>query len=252
MTATDVLPTAPVYREPTLPISENFVSPQGEGFWTGVTHCFVRFAGCTVGKPYTPVEREKLGLHVYQERCRAWNQNVETGSHGFSCDTNYKMSERLTVSQIMGCIPANVEHVCLTGGEPLMHDLTKLMEALRDAKKKVHIETSGTIDFMKFDWMYDNFGFDTDVWVAVSPKANYLDRCIEYASELKVLVGDDFDESLFLVAFQEAIEDGKVYIQPINDEFTLDRKHVEKCLALQLKYPKLKLSIQLHKILNVR
>ena len=242
--------------ESTLPLAENFSSPQGEGRFVGHRMYFLRLAGCTVGKPFTADERianesfTGQKLHIYQEKCTAWN-----GSN-FACDTNYKMSERMTVSKIVALIPDNVQHVCLTGGEPLMHDLTPLMHALCDAAKIVHIETSGTIDFTRFPWFAAYFGWnDHDIpkpWVAVSPKAGYLDICIENASELKVLIGDDFDEAQFLAAFQCEIDMDKVYIQPINGEFTLDMVNVKKCLDLQLKYPKLMLSSQMHKTWNVR
>ncbi len=240
-------------------ISETFCSPQGEGHFVGVSHYFIRFAGCTVGKRFTADTLVAIGaeavsqLHNYQECCTAWN-----GTH-FACDTNYRMAEKLTVSQIMALIPDNVKHVCLTGGEPLMHDLEPLMRALCNAGKLVHIETSGTIDFTRFDWYYGEYGWFNGlrqsfphVWIAVSPKANYLDVCIREASELKVLIGNDFDETTFMRAFGELIPEGNVFIQPINGEFTVDPVNATKCLDLQQKYPDLKISVQAHKILQCR
>ena len=251
-TQTVAAPPPQVEAHKRYPIAEHFVSPQGEGRWSGVTHCFVRFAGCTVGKPYTAAERQVFAhvanpLQIYQEKCTAWN------GQNFPCDTNYRMASRMTVEEIMALIPANVKHVCLTGGEPLMHDLMPLMLALRDANKYVHIETSGTIDFRAFEWRKRSFGWWGELpWIAVSPKGGYIVDLLPAASELKVLVGDGFDEAAFFEAFSELIAMDRVYIQPINDEYNLIGDHVQRCLTLQQRYPQLMLSLQIHKLLNVR
>jgi organic radical activating enzyme len=125
------------------------------------------------------------------------------------------------------------------------------VRALIEQGTKVHIETSGTKPLRELMKLDINSGPQM-LWVCVSPKGGFLPENIDIADEVKVLVDDSFDENLFLTLFVDAIADDKVWIQPINDEYNLRNENVKRCLDLQKKYPNLKLSIQLHKILGVR
>lgn len=221
------------------PIAEIFQSPQGEGHWTGSLMTFIRFAGCNVGKPYTPDARAALGLNVYQERCTDWAGN------GFTCDTNYRMSVRMTVEEIVTHPLVAIAHrVLLTGGEPLIHNLGPLCNELGDRiGAQIHIETSGTRDWR---------GLALD-WVCVSPKSGYNSDLLGYAEEIKVLVGAEFEESDFVVRFVKPhfYEDEKVFISPVNGEHEINRDNLNRCLELQRKYPLLRLTTQSHKTWGV-
>ena len=112
-------------------VSEIFDSAQGEGMLIGVPHTFVRLSGCNLS-------------------CR-W------------CDTKYAQEMKgkdMAVSEVAG--RATREHVCVTGGEPLMQDVAGLIKALFERGKKVTVETNCTI--YKED--LDNFVF----LYSVSPK----------------------------------------------------------------------------------
>jgi 7-carboxy-7-deazaguanine synthase len=238
------------------PIAETFRSPQGEGQWVGTYFTFVRFAGCNVGKPYTEEERHAINysnsssigtnpkdwvpqLSVYQEKCQ-----TSLGTT-FSCDTNYVMSKKMTVEEIVKeC--KGVERVCLTGGEPLLHDLHPLCQALEEECIHVHLETSGTKDL--FDFKSIRFGFP--VYIAVSPKVGCLETSLHYADELKILVGQDFNEEEFVRLYKGHFR--KIWLQPINYEHTIDTANMQKCIQLQQKYPLVRLSSQAHKLWNVR
>lgn len=223
------------------PIAEIFKSIQGEGYWAGTVMTFVRFAGCTVGKPYTPAAREALGLQVYQERCCDWAGN------SFTCDTNYRLSKRMTVEEIVAEV-GDAEHVCFTGGEPLMHDIEMLHKCLMlatntDSSKRarqIHIETSGTISC---DWLSEV------AWVTVSPKLGCLQRVLDQADEIKILVGH-FDEARFVQTYRQYFD--RIWIQPVNQEHEIDQLNLQRCVQLVMKYPQLRLSTQLHKIWKVR
>ena len=228
--------------EKTYPVAEIFTSPQGEGHWAGVLCTFVRLAGCNVGKPYSTSDTHALGLQIYQEKCTLWN------GQSFPCDTDYKMRRRMTIAEIMNEV-GDVPRMLLTGGEPLMHDVKPLLRAAFERGKFVHIETSGT----------KRLGFPTwgHTWIAVSPKQGCLPEMLDVADEIRILVGADFDEAKFVKEFggwfiDTEPGDSKVFISAINDEHTLNMDNIKRCLALQLKYPQLRISTQVHKILGVR
>jgi organic radical activating enzyme len=225
------------------PIAETFKSPQGEGQFTGTYFAFIRFAGCTVGKPYTAAERIAIGAKVYQEKCTA-----AIGNESFACDTNYKMAAKMSVSELVDFV-GDTEHVCLTGGEPLMHDLEPLVTQFLRRGKMIHIETSGTKRFDNLLSAAVPYGV-WKIWVAISPKAGYIPDLLNAADEIKVLYGDRFTEEEFIQKFGHILH--KVWIQPINDENTLNMANVKKCIALQAKYPAIRISVQTHKILGVR
>ncbi|MEQ8316013.1 MAG: 7-carboxy-7-deazaguanine synthase QueE [Phycisphaerales bacterium] len=102
-----------------LPISETFVSIQGEGKLTGVPSWFVRVAGCNL-------------------RC-TW------------CDTPYASwnpeGEQRTVNDLLAESRANgVRHAVLTGGEPMIFEgIADLARGLADVGVHVTIETAGTV-----------------------------------------------------------------------------------------------------------
>ncbi|MCE2966345.1 MAG: 7-carboxy-7-deazaguanine synthase QueE [Phycisphaerales bacterium] len=102
-----------------LPISETFVSVQGEGLLTGVPSVFIRMSGCNL-------------------RC-AW------------CDTPYASwapegTRRSIADLVAEARAARVGHAVITGGEPMLFDAVEpLCAALRAAAIHITIETAGTI-----------------------------------------------------------------------------------------------------------
>jgi Organic radical activating enzymes len=98
-------------------VSEIFVSIQGEGSVIGEPSNFVRLAGC----------------HL---RC-VW------------CDTKYSWfrweGKRMSVEDITNSLDKRVKNVTITGGEPLLYDLTPLAKALKEEGFRIIVETSGTI-----------------------------------------------------------------------------------------------------------
>lgn len=104
---------------PPLPISETFLSIQGEGKLTGVPSFFIRLSGCNL-------------------RC-TW------------CDTPYASwnpeSEPLTIDEIISCAnQSGTRHIVLTGGEPLLFkQVTELTKRLKAANFHITIETAGTV-----------------------------------------------------------------------------------------------------------
>lgn len=100
-------------------IAEIYRSVQGEGLLTGAASVFVRASGCNL---------------------RCW-----------FCDTPYASWEPegtdLSVDEIVAQVEEwDCRHVVLTGGEPMLFaELVPLCERLRQARRHVTIETSGTL-----------------------------------------------------------------------------------------------------------
>lgn len=101
-----------------LKIAEMFASFQGEGLWAGTPSSFVRISGCNL-------------------RC-SW------------CDTPYASwtpeGELMPIEDIVQQVQEDgLEHVVVTGGEPMLFDLvTELTQALKDKGHTITIETAGT------------------------------------------------------------------------------------------------------------
>lgn len=98
-------------------ISEVFRSIQGEGLYQGVNQVFVRFFGCNL-------------------KCSF-------------CDTKLDSYERKTVPELLAEIDTfgNYHSLSITGGEPLLQIdfLRDLLKLVKKRKKKVYLETNGTL-----------------------------------------------------------------------------------------------------------
>ncbi|MBV8117603.1 MAG: 7-carboxy-7-deazaguanine synthase QueE, partial [Candidatus Eremiobacteraeota bacterium] len=99
-----------------LQLAEIFYSIQGEGTHAGKPAVFVRLAGCNL-------------------------------SCGF-CDTDYSLKFFASVAEVVARVQQLAPEcpmVVLTGGEPLVQaEALDLIDALRGAGKRVHIESNGT------------------------------------------------------------------------------------------------------------
>lgn len=227
-------------------ISEIFTSPQGEGVYTGTMMTFVRLAGCTVGKRYPkelyepktdPIEGAHTipGLPIYTEQCTLYDGRT------FPCDTDYRMKKRMTVTDICKEVPKGIKNVCITGGEPAMHNLAPLFQALVESGYWVHIETSGTIMLNVVTRV------DEKLWVTVSPKKGVLDEMVQRANEVKLLIDQDFNWNSLPKSVRAH---PRKYIQPVNGEYSVNGDNLKLCVELQKQHPSLRISVQLHKVLS--
>jgi len=126
-----------------LEVIDVFDSIQGEGILIGTPMSFVRLSGCNL-------------------RCK-W------------CDTPeaFKPGVKLTEEEIAG--KCNYHWVCITGGEPMLQDLSKLVDLLHENGHEVAIETNGTVPIIEvrkqgeFEWPIIDRRWDIDFWT-ISPK----------------------------------------------------------------------------------
>ena len=195
-----------------LPVMEQFYTIQGEGFYQGQAAYFIRLAGCDVGCVWCDVKE-------------SW----DVGKHLI-----YKIEDLL--SNIKRT-PAGI--VVITGGEPLMHDLTELTAQLKKEGLRTHIETSGS-SLLSGSWD----------WITLSPKKFKapLPEVIPYANELKVII---FNNSDFAWAEKYAAKVSatcKLYLQPEWSKAAIVTPFIIDYIKA---HPQWQLSLQIHKYINV-
>lgn len=208
-------------------VAERFRSIQGEGCWAGTPMAFVRFTGCSVGK----------GV------CHACDTQFEKpydwlGGGFFSAE-----------ALLSWAFP--FEHLCLTGGEPLDRNLSRLFELAATAtatpKLRLHLETSGTVPIPEY--------VRGSAWVCVSPKPGFLEEAVVLADEVKVIVPGLGDRPGW-PGIEDALrwaETGKpIFLQPRNGRIQIDEGNLAICQELVRQHPQLRLSVQMHKVLRVR
>jgi len=191
---------------------ESFYTLQGEGFHQGKAAYFIRLGGCDVGCVWCDV-KDSWDASAHPQRNIA--DIVAEAS---------KYPGRLAV---------------ITGGEPLLHDLGPLTQALKEAGFSTNIETSGSSPF--------SGDFD---WICLSPKKFKapLPEILPLAHELKVVVFNksDFDWAEKWAALVST--ECKLYLQP-----EWDKAHIVTPLIVDYikANPRWELSLQTHKYINV-
>lgn len=202
----------------TLPVMESFYTLQGEGYYQGQAAYFIRLGGCDVGCVWCDV-KESWDASVHP------HQSIET-----------LVQEACAATQLQS---GNHPIVVITGGEPLMHDLAELTEALRQAGFRTHLETSGAHPLS-----------GTWDWICVSPKKfkEPLPTVMEKANELKVVVFHKSD--------LEWAESWKPYLNPecklyLQPEWDKSAVITPSMIEFVKTHPTWTLSLQIHKYINV-
>jgi organic radical activating enzyme len=146
----------------------------------------------------------------------------------------------MTVEEIMHPIDqTSAPMVVITGGEPLMHDLEPLINALQDKGYAVNIETSGA----------HRLTGHPD-WICLSPKKFKapLPEVLPLAHELKVVV---YNKSDFAWAEEHAAKVSpycRLYLQP---EWSKAAEMTPLIIDYVKANPKWEISLQIHKYINV-
>lgn len=195
-----------------LPVMETFLSIQGEGYHQGKLAYFIRLAGCDVGCSWCDV---KESWSVSKDQFQFTNRLVEDAAS------------------------SGAEFVVVTGGEPLMYDLSELTQSIREKGMKVHLETSGAYP------LRGNFD-----WICLSPKKfkKPLYGIYPMAHELKIIVVNKRDLDW---AEEQAslVSDGcMLYLQP---EWDKRSKQYQTIYSYIASHPNWRISIQTHKYLGL-
>ena len=153
------------------------------------------------------------------------------------CDTDFDEFTEMSEEEIVSAtVQYPASHVVITGGEPTLQLTTTLVDKLHEAGKYVQIETNGTNVLPE--------GCKVD-WITCSPK--YKAVKIAHIDELKVVYeGQDMSQYDNLAA-------SEYRLQPCDTQDADKNKQIiEQTIDFILRNPKWKLSLQTHKILNVR
>lgn len=152
------------------------------------------------------------------------------------CDTKYaqKVNFLITEKQILKEIkkyPSKL--VILTGGEPCEQNIISLAKLLKAKKYQVHLETNGSVDI---DRKYFDF-------IAVSPKKYVAKEMLKKADIIKLVIDGK-------TPLKEILKYKKynLYLQPNSAK----KENTEKCVQIVKKYPKMRLSVQIHKLIKIK
>ena len=199
-------------KENKIAIMETFYSLQGEGLHSGRAAYFIRTAGCPVRCEWCDVKE-------------SWN----VGDF-----------PRLSPSEIVEKIPAYVNMSVITGGEPLIWNLSELNLLLRKRGIRVHLETSGCLVIKREDWD----------WVCISPKNSRLplDETLLAADELKVVISTADD---FIWAEENAVKVSETCALLLQPEWEKKADILPLICEYVKRNPKWRLSLQTHKYINV-
>ena len=191
---------------------ESFYTLQGEGYHQGKAAYFIRLGGCDVGCVWCDVKE-------------SWNAE----NHPLHSIHEMIESIRQTPTEI----------VVITGGEPLLHDLTELTSRLQSAGFKTNLETSGSSP-LTGSWD----------WICLSPKKfkSPLTSIVPLANELKIVIYNKSDFEWAERFASQVNENCKLFLQP---EWDRSAQMTPLIIEYVKSNPKWEFSLQMHKYINV-
>ena len=197
---------------PSLPLMEHFYTLQGEGRYSGQASYFIRLGGCDVGCTWCDVKE-------------SW----DAAKH-----------PQVVTEDIVNFVRDSGSPIAVvTGGEPLMHNLSVLTNQLKSIGVRTHIETSGAHP-LSGSWD----------WICLSPKKFKapLDEVIKKANELKVVIYNksDFEWAEKFAALVPP--DCLLYLQPEWSKASVMNPLIVSYIKDN---PKWIFSIQSHKFLDI-
>lgn len=208
----------------TLRVNEIFTSIQGEGFYTGTPCYFIRLQGCNL-------------KCAFCDSKSTWDLRGGT---------------EMAIHEITDTVPTELEHVVITGGEPLLQEnVVELVEGLIWTGCYVHIETSGT-----------NYGIlkklksMSNVWITISPKYHRLPSLdvLLLADEVKWIIRKEQDLQTVDEVWEELAwiksSPPVFFLQPVSQ----DPEATELCVkhVIENTRREYQLSIQVQKYIGVR
>jgi organic radical activating enzyme len=195
-----------------LPLMEQFYTLQGEGFHTGKAAYFIRLGGCDIGCHWCDT---KL----------SWNPDL------------FPPVPAATI--VKKALEAGTKDLVITGGEPLMYNLTLLTSLLKQEGFTLYLETSGAHPLRgTFDW------------ICLSPKKDKppLPDIFGQADELKVIIETEEDIAWAEKNAGKVREGCHLFLQP---EWSRHREILPTIIEYIKKHPRWRVSLQTHKFMRI-
>ena len=195
-----------------LPLMDTFSTIQGEGFHSGRSAHFLRIGGCDIGCHWCDIKE-------------SWNSDL------------YPL---VNIEKIAQTVNTSVDLIVISGGEPLIWNMSPLTDALKKFNKKIHLETSGAYE-LSGNWD----------WICLSPKKNKQPIADIYkkANELKVIVYNKNDLKFAMQNAKNVEKNCKLFLQP---EWSKKEKIMPLISKFILENPNWRLSLQTHKYLGIK
>ncbi len=209
----------------TYSVKEIFYTLQGEGLRAGRPAVFCRFAGCNL---WTGRE---------EDRDKAICKFCDTDFVGTDGTLGGKFAEATALADIINQQwpqGKGQKYVVLTGGEPLLQVNDQLVDALHAQGFEIAVETNGSVVAPS--------GID---WICVSPKAG-SDWVQKNGHELKLVYPQPglLPQDISLNGFEYYL------LQPMDG--LLQKQNTLKAIDYCQSNPEWRLSVQTHKILDIR
>jgi organic radical activating enzyme len=191
---------------------ESFHTIQGEGFHTGKSAYFIRLGGCDVGCHWCDVKE-------------SWDASK------FDWVSVDKLASE--------ALKSGAEIAVITGGEPLMYDLSALTQKIQNQGMQTNIETSGVYPITG-DWD----------WMCFSPKKFKKPQQEFYSKsdEVKVIVCNKSDLQWANDHAKMLQTEAKLYLQP---EWSKSKEVTPLIVEFVKQNPKWQISLQTHKYLDI-
>jgi 7-carboxy-7-deazaguanine synthase len=207
-------------------INEVFYSIQGEGARTGTPNTFVRFTGCNM-------------------QCAMEEGKLSPG--GFDCDTEFASGTKHTAESLLAWVEqvsgGKCKNIIFTGGEPLLQLDDALCAFLRGKGYYLAVETNGSLPVPRREDDAQKYIVD---WITVSPKV--AEHCVRQPVA---------DEVRYVRSVGQGIPKPKCHArhQLVSPAFFGDtpvEDNIKHCVQLVRDNPEWSLSLQTHKLLQVR
>ncbi len=207
-------------------VKEIFLTLQGEGAQTGRRAVFLRFAGCNL---WTGREAD---------RSTAVCQFCDTDFVGMDGENGGRYDAAGLAEMVATLWGAGTAHryVVLTGGEPMLQVDDAIIDALHAAGFEIAMESNGTIAAHP--------GID---WLCISPKAG-SEVVQRTGNELKLV----WPQSGIAIESLESWEFDNFLLQPMDSgSESVNKSNREAVMAVIFNFPKWRLTLQNHKLLEI-
>lgn len=195
-----------------LPIVEEFYTIQGEGYHTGKPAYFIRIGGCDVCCSWCDVKV-------------SWDASI------------HPLGKVEDIVHNANYYPAKA--VVVTGGEPMLYDLTHLCDQLKEKGISRFLETSGS---QPISGNWD--------WICMSPKkqSQPIEENYSKIDELKIVIDKRLDFEWAEYNRKQCDDNCKLYLQP---EWSVFDDIIEELVDYIKNNPHWNMSLQTHHFMRI-